>query len=64
MAVFPNPNFPLLANDQADVIRIYLELMRNWDREGRPSAVASRQTTGSQDDAGGAHTSGEEPDRV
>ena len=64
MAVFPNPNFPLLANDQADVMRIYLELMRNWDRYGRPSAVASSQTTGAQDDAGGARAAGDEPDRV
>ncbi len=27
MAIHPNSNFPLLASDQADVIRIFLELM-------------------------------------
>jgi hypothetical protein len=32
MAIQPNPNFPLLESDQADVIRIFLELIEERSR--------------------------------
>jgi hypothetical protein len=37
MSIHPNPSFPLLASDQAEVIRIFLELMREGDHTGRVS---------------------------
>lgn len=37
MANHLNSNFPLLASDQADVIRIFLELMRESNHAGRVS---------------------------
>jgi hypothetical protein len=39
MASQPNSYFPLLASDQADVIRIYLELMGEGNHAERVSDV-------------------------
>ena len=40
----PISNFPLLAADQADVIRIFIELMRDRDfAEGASKAATSSQ---------------------
>lgn len=36
----PISSFPLLPSDQADVIRIFLELMREGDRAERASQAA------------------------
>ncbi len=46
MASHPVSSFPLLASDQADVIRIYLELMHERDRSGNPSEVTEDQPLG------------------
>ena len=43
MAIHPESSFPLLARDQAEVIRIYLELMRERDRSGRAPEVTMNQ---------------------
>lgn len=40
MAIHPDSRFPLLPRDQADVIRIYLELKRAEDRSGREPEIA------------------------
>lgn len=44
MAIHPDPRFPLLPRDQADVIRIYIELKRAQDRSGREQEIALHQT--------------------
>ena len=41
MANHPISNFPLLASDQADVIRIFLELMRESNHVGRVSEATT-----------------------
>jgi hypothetical protein len=46
MASQPISSFPLLASDQADVIRIYLELMDERARVGSPSEVTKDQSLG------------------
>lgn len=43
MAIHPDPRFPLLPRDQADVIRIYIELKRAEDRSGREPEITSYQ---------------------
>ncbi|HTX77008.1 MAG TPA: hypothetical protein VMD29_12440 [Terracidiphilus sp.] len=40
MANYPR-NFPLLPGDQADVIRIYIDLMRERQRAEHPSQVTT-----------------------
>ena len=47
MAIHPISSFPLLASDQADVIRIFLELMREQEPAGGASDNASSETLGS-----------------
>jgi hypothetical protein len=59
MAMLPNPYFPLLVSDQAEVIRIYLELMR---ASGGSPQVASRQASGSADERTDAGYPGAVPD--
>ena len=34
MSVIPNANFPLLESDQAEVIEIFNELLREWREAG------------------------------
>jgi hypothetical protein len=47
MSIHPNSNFPLLASDQVDVIRIFLELMREGDHAGRvPEATTTKTPLG------------------
>jgi hypothetical protein len=47
MSIQPISNFPLLASDQADVIRIFLELMREGDHAGRvPEATTNKEPLG------------------
>jgi hypothetical protein len=41
MSIHPNSSFPLLASDQADVIRIFLELMSEGDHAGRVSKTTT-----------------------
>ena len=45
-------SFPLLASDQADVIRIFIDLMSERDRAERRSEVKANQPAGSHDDSG------------
>lgn len=41
MSTYPLSSFPLRASDQADVMRIFLELMQEKDSSGRtPEATA------------------------
>lgn len=43
MAIHPDPRFPILTRDQADVIRLYIELKRDQDRSGRePEVLVNR----------------------
>lgn len=37
MSIHPNPSFPLSSRDQIEVIRIYMELMRDGDPAGDAS---------------------------
>lgn len=41
MAIHPDSSFPLLIRDQAEVIRIFLELKRDSDRTGRTTGVTT-----------------------
>jgi hypothetical protein len=41
MELHPNSCFPLLASDQAEVIRIFLELMTEGDHAGRACDVGT-----------------------
>lgn len=49
MASHPVSSFPLMASDQADVIRIYLELMQERARTGSASEVPEDQPLGPHD---------------
>jgi hypothetical protein len=51
MSIHPNPSFPLLASDQADVIRIFLELLSERERAARASEVAASQPLGPRNDS-------------
>ncbi len=46
MAIHPDPSFPLNRNDQVDVIRIFLELMRELDGSGRTPEVTTNSPFG------------------
>ena len=50
MSIHPDSSFPLLAGDQADVIRIFLDLMSKGDRSRAPSEVTSHQSVGARKD--------------
>jgi len=43
MSIHPNPSFPLLASDQNDVIKIFLQLMSDGDRVGGATEVTTNQ---------------------
>jgi hypothetical protein len=46
MAIYSNPSFPILASDQADVIRLFIDLMRDANRtSGAPQLVATNPVT-------------------
>jgi hypothetical protein len=62
MAIHPDSNFPLLERDQSDVIRMFLELMREGDCAGRAPEVTTNQQVGPRDDSGGSWLPGEPPD--
>lgn len=51
MSIHPDSNFPLSANDQADVIRIFLELIGEVNYSPRTWEVATDQPVGSSDDS-------------
>lgn len=52
MAVNPNFGFPLLATDQADVIRIFLELVTEaGNRAGHASEIATDEPLGPRSDS-------------
>lgn len=44
MIIQPNPSFPLLASDQAEVIQIFLELMQ--ERSGPAHGPEVKKVTG------------------
>jgi hypothetical protein len=44
------PSFPLLASDQAEVVRIFLELMSEGDRAERASNFNTNQPVGPHND--------------
>jgi hypothetical protein len=58
MTVHPNSSFPLLASDQADVIRIFLDLMREGGLAGRVHETA---TTAKQLGAGPDYSDAQTP---
>ncbi len=62
MDTHPIPSFPLLASDQADVIRIFLELMRNGDRIGHASEVTVNKPLELRNDSGHSWFPGELPE--
>lgn len=43
MSMHPIPSFPLLASDQADVIRIYLELMSARESAAHAAGIPTDQ---------------------
>ena len=51
MAIHPDSHFPILVSDQADVIRIFLELMSEGDRTARASEVTTDQPVGPRNDS-------------
>ncbi|HTW81067.1 MAG TPA: hypothetical protein VME23_16080 [Terracidiphilus sp.] len=52
MAIQPNPRFPLLESDQADVIRIFLQLVQERIRaESVPEEKTVIKTPGACDDS-------------
>jgi hypothetical protein len=62
MSIDPKSNFPLLASDQAEVIRIFLELMSEGDRAERVSNVKTNQSVGPHNDSNGLLPPGEPSD--
>lgn len=56
MAIHPDPRFPLLPRDQADVIRIYIELKRAQDRSGRESEMLVNNPLGTRYDSSAGHS--------
>jgi hypothetical protein len=53
MAMHPDSSFPLLASDQAEIIRIFLELMREHESAEHPSEVISRRPPSALNERGG-----------
>lgn len=51
MSIHPNPSFPLSSRDQIDVIRIYMELMRDGDPAGHASQAARLDQSVVREDA-------------
>lgn len=62
MSIHPISSFPLLASDQADVIRIFLELMSDQDPSGLESEVTINKPLGSRSDSDRSRFPGELPD--
>jgi hypothetical protein len=50
MFIRPDASFPLLASDQADVIRIFLELMSKGEGAGRAPDATKNDTVDSRND--------------
>jgi len=63
MAIHPDSNFPLLASDQSDVIRIFLELMKESDHAGRAPEFTTNQPVGPRNDSSGSWLPGEPLDK-
>lgn len=53
MAMHPDSSFPLLASDQAEVIRIFLELMRERERVEHSSQVVSHKPPAARSESRG-----------
>ena len=51
MSIHSDSNFPISANDQADVIQIFLDLMSEGDYAPRAAEVATDQPVASCDDS-------------
>jgi hypothetical protein len=49
----PDSSFPLLATDQAEVIRIFLELMHERESAEHPSEVTTQRPPSPRTDRGG-----------
>lgn len=62
MSIHPSSSFPVLVRDQAEVIQIFLQLMRDGDLAGRGSKVTTSQPIGPRDDPNGSLFSNEPPD--
>lgn len=62
MAIHPSSSFPLLVSDQAEVIRIYLELLRDRQRAGRPAEDTILRSRPSRNDFHHASPPREMPD--
>ena len=62
MSFHPNCSFPLCASDQADVIRIFLDLMTQGDLAGHTSQVKTNQQVRPCTDSHDAWVQGELPD--
>lgn len=57
-----NPNVPLMASDQADVIRIFLDMMIANERSSHESEVSAAQPFGPCDDVANSMLWGELPE--
>lgn len=51
MSIHPNSSFPLLASDQADVIRIFLDLMSKNERAEHSAGSTSSQPVGPRNES-------------
>jgi len=62
MAIHPNPSFPLLPSDQADVIRIFLQLMRERYPSSKVPEVAANHPSVSRNGSNRPWFPGDLPD--
>jgi hypothetical protein len=58
MAIYSNPSFPILASDQADVIRLFIDLMRDANRVSSAPQIGSHQPSRSAQQDHGLADSG------
>lgn len=62
MAILFGSSFPIRLSDQADVIRIFLELMREYHGTARATEAATNQTIAPRNAATHGWLPGELPD--
>ena len=62
MAIHPDSRFPVIASDQADVIRVFLDLMSERERAERAPRDNGKQPVGPGSDSYDGWTQGQLPD--
>lgn len=64
MSIDPIANFPLRASDQADIIEIFLDLMRQSGPASAASELAGNRPIQPRPDSGAPWSPSEPPDRA